>query len=333
MWGNLNQMLTQPSNDMAKQGSTMVGVGLTMEATGLNYVVYDATLDTKWRNGPVTDVPAWVDRFVLGRYGDVIGNNKDIRQAWSILLSAVYSSNSHNSSVVESFPLFANPSTYFPEEYIDGSHFKAAPVQQLYKAWLLMITNDTVAKAGSSMDPFKHDIVDLGLNILTQLHKYTVWDFTAAYQNKNLQKLKAAADRILALVKDCDTLAATDSSFLLGPWIEGAKRLATTQAEKTLYEYNARNQLTLWGPSGNINDYAKKSWAGLYGDYYYKRWEIFTRHVVQAREQGKDYDDAAYRKEVIGFEFDWSNTHTTYPEKATGDTIETARLLYKKYLS
>ena len=26
----------------------------------------------------------------------------------------------------------------------------------------------------------------------------------------------------------------------------------------TIMEYNARNQLTLWGPDGEINDYARK---------------------------------------------------------------------------
>lgn len=29
-----------------------------------------------------------------------------------------------------------------------------------------------------------------------------------------------------------------------------------------LYEYNARNQITLWGPDGQIKDYANKQWAG-----------------------------------------------------------------------
>ena len=28
-------------------------------------------------------------------------------------------------------------------------------------------------------------------------------------------------------------------------------------------EFNARNQVTLWGPNGEINDYAAKSWGGL----------------------------------------------------------------------
>ena len=38
-----------------------------------------------------------------------------------------------------------------------------------------------------------------------------------------------------------------------------------------LPRYNARNILTLWGPTGQINDYAKKEWGGLVRDYYKQR--------------------------------------------------------------
>ena len=74
-----------------------------------------------------------------------------------------------------------------------------------------------------------------------------------------------------------------------------AKALGTTDAEKALYEYNARNQgsicratqhhlaissnllkivlfqLTLWGPNGQILDYAAKQWSGLFRAYYTPR--------------------------------------------------------------
>lgn len=29
-----------------------------------------------------------------------------------------------------------------------------------------------------------------------------------------------------------------------------------------MYEYNARNQITLWGPYGEIMNYAIKQWSG-----------------------------------------------------------------------
>lgn len=40
---------------------------------------------------------------------------------------------------------------------------------------------------------------------------------------------------------------ATQKLWLLGNWIEDAKSWATTPEEVIQYEFNARNQLTLWG--------------------------------------------------------------------------------------
>lgn len=49
-----------------------------------------------------------------------------------------------------------------------------------------------------------------------------------------------------------DKLLATDEHFLLGVWLENAKNMSTDDQERRLYEYNARNQITLWGPDGNV---------------------------------------------------------------------------------
>ena len=51
-----------------------------------------------------------------------------------------------------------------------------------------------------------------------------------------------------------DVLLGTDPHFLLGNWLEAAKAIGTTDDEKKLYEYNARNQITLWGPTGQVTD-------------------------------------------------------------------------------
>ena len=59
----------------------------------------------------------------------------------------------------------------------------------------------------------------------------------------------------LDLLEDLDRILATNKNFLLGPWLESAKALATNQQERKLYEFNARNQITLWGPDGQILDY------------------------------------------------------------------------------
>lgn len=62
---------------------------------------------------------------------------------------------------------------------------------------------------------------------------------------------------------DMDTLMRSHRSYLLGRWVESAEALATTQSDKELFRYNAINQVTLWGPDGEISDYAGKQWADL----------------------------------------------------------------------
>ena len=43
-----------------------------------------------------------------------------------------------------------------------------------------------------------------------------------------------------------EELLSTDSRFMLGPWLEMAKALGRNDEEKALYEYNARNQVSIF---------------------------------------------------------------------------------------
>ena len=66
----------------------------------------------------------------------------------------------------------------------------------------------------------------------------------------------------LDLLQDLEKIVASNKNFLLGPWLESAKALSTNEEDKKNYEFNARNQITLWGPEGEILDYAGKQWSG-----------------------------------------------------------------------
>ena len=58
------------------------------------------------------------------------------------------------------------------------------------------------------------------------------------------------------LISDIDAILGTSKYFLFGTWIEDARAFGETKEEQDLYEFNARNLLTLWGPKGNIRDYS-----------------------------------------------------------------------------
>lgn len=65
---------------------------------------------------------------------------------------------------------------------------------------------------------------------------------------------------------------------MLATWLASANNLATSigdYAIRDLYESNARHQITLWGPNGEIIDYANKQWSGIVMDFFIPRWTVF----------------------------------------------------------
>ena len=76
--------------------------------------------------------------------------------------------------------------------------------------------------------------------------------------------LRRYSQKLLGLLLDVDKLLATDEHFLLGVWLENAKNMSTSDEERRLYEYNARNQITLWGPDGNVCAYVKVNLVSVF---------------------------------------------------------------------
>lgn len=79
----------------------------------------------------------------------------------------------------------------------------------------------------------------------------------------------------MELFDDLESILASGNNFLLGTWLSQAKDMAIDEEERRSYEYNAKNQITLWGPNGEIRDYANKQWSGVIADYFKPRWELF----------------------------------------------------------
>lgn len=65
------------------------------------------------------------------------------------------------------------------------------------------------------------------------------------------------------------------------------------------YEWNARNQITLWGPNGEILDYAIKQWAGVVKDYILPRWELFINELGYALANKIEFNFTAFKTEVF----------------------------------
>ena len=122
--------------------------------------------------------------------------------------------------------------------------------------------------------------------------------------------------------------------FSLGHWINEARASAAPNSSKKVLdnlEFNARNQITMWGPNHNIEDYADKQWSGMFGEYYYDRWRLYTTRMVEAMKRDKKFDPEIFQDILYGFEHVWNYESKSFPDEPEGDTIEVASQLLPKY--
>ena len=92
---------------------------------------------------------------------------------------------------------------------------------------------------------------------------------TPAFHRRDYNSTEAMSAAWKQLATDLDTVLGCDQNFMVGPWIAAARATAEGGAEEDNLEYNARNQITLWGPKrASLADYARKQWNGLLLTYH-----------------------------------------------------------------
>lgn len=174
-------------------------------------------------------------------------------------------------------------------------------------------------------------MVDVGRQVLQDVSYSFYVELINGYRKKDTPQCKTAADSLLNLLGDLDKLLSSDRHFLLGTWLEAAKAFGTSEAETALYEFNARNQITMWGPDDNIHDYANKMWGGLMDSYYLQRWRMLCDALLTAVESGKTIDLAVFKSDILKFERKWNGLRDLYPTRPYGDTLSISKALYERY--
>ncbi|XP_062511112.1 alpha-N-acetylglucosaminidase-like isoform X2 [Corticium candelabrum] len=319
LYGNLTRIATGPLADRAAPGSTMDGVGITMEAIEHNPIVYELMLEMGWRSSPF-DLDEWVRQYAVRRYGT---KNDALLAAWHILQTTLYTIPSTSKSQVEVRPSITIGKNYSPN------------TTALVQAWRLFVQGALEIKP---VGPFRYDLVDVTrqalLNLFTDFHSM----FMVAYQRYQLYHVNSSVEFnsivsvMLEIIDDLDQLLGSDVNFLLGIWTTTARSWGDTEEEKNLMELNARNQVTLWGPRGNIEDYASKNgWSGLVGDYYLSRWHLFVSRLQGSIHDGTAMDFNAYESDLLQLEQKWSYTVKPFSIIPVGETVSIAKSLVTKW--
>ncbi len=317
-FGTVESINSGPFKALHFPNSTLVGIGMSPEGIEQNPVMYELMSELAWRKEPV-NLSKWASLYAARRYGST---QENLSAAWRLLFASVYNCTephyrNHNHS-----PLVRRPS------FRMNSDLWYDPAD-LYKAWRLIIE---VAPSLMSKETFRYDLVDVTRQVLQVLTTSFYQDIIDAFQKQKLPELLTAGGVLVYdLLPELNRLLSSDRNFLLGTWLERARSLAVDEKEAQLYDMNARNQLTLWGPSGEILDYANKEWGGLMEDYYAQRWGLFVHTLVECLDSGQPYKQDTFNQAVFRVEKGFIYNNRRYPTKPQGDTYVIARRIFLKY--
>ena len=312
----ITQNLDKAMNS-AERGD-LQGIGLIMEGLDYNPVVFDLMGELFWRPA-CPDLNAWVTAYTRRRYGQ---DNPDATEAWRLLLATAYQVPGRAVSDLCMRPGLDSAATE-PGTKCDYD------VAQLARACSRLLA---AADALGACDAYRYDVVHVLRQVLSDLAVPFRAAIAAAYHADDRKRLTEAGQRFLDLLRDTDDLLATRGEFLLGRWIADARYWGRTEAEKAHYEWNARNQITLWGPADSpLNDYAAKQWAGLTTGFYLPRWQRFLQRLEASLQAGTPFDSERFEKDIRDWEATWTRGKESYPDKPSGDTISVARRLWEKY--
>lgn len=308
-----------------KKKGNMSGIGLTMEAIEQNAVIYHLMLEHVWNSDPI-NVDEWIKGWISRRYGAC---SESAAEAWKVMLNTVYRNNKKDQGPAESMlsgrPTFNENSAW---TWTDLNYYSN---RDFVPAWKHMVeaADDLAGSNG-----FEYDLVDVTrqamANYATALHRQAAYTYWAG----DLETYEAVAKRFLDLIDDMDRLLATREEFLLGKWISDAKKWASSEDEKILYEMNARDLVTVWGRRDcpEISDYSCRHWNGLMSSYYKERWARFFKMTAEALREGKPWDQKSFYEYIRQWGWSWVNdVENTFIVEPVGDPVAVSKEMYAKY--
>jgi len=312
MFGDLQRLASEPAVTLAREDcGRLEGIGVTMEAIEQNPVVYELMLENAWRNEPF-DARDWVRKYATRRYG---GESEKAARAWELLLETVYAHNAPSRFVFWRRPVLE------PKPKV-----ATRDTEKIGEALGLLLA---CAERFGEEETYRHDVADVAAQWLADLNTLQLEKVAAAYNDGDKARFDAEQAAFLDMLRDLDALQSTRSETTLAKWVSDAKRWARNDEQRRHFEWNARNQITLWGPpDARLHDYARKCWAGLISSFYVPRWEMFFNRLTET--WGKKFDAAAFEQDIRAWEAEWTRS-TVSPPALKGDTVVIAQKLFQKY--
>lgn len=303
--GRIDQLLENYYTARSQYNQHLVGWGLTMEGIETNPFMYELMSELPWRKEQINK-EEWVAEFIEARYGarhdarygaqqaDVDEHSKkklyaNPIQAWTLLSQTILNCPRGNNQQGPSESIFCSRPSL--NSYQASSWSKMIPyysAKSTAHAAMLMTKAQLEVKQAfelglineTAYENFCYDLVDVQRQANADEARTIYHQSIADFQNFDSEAFRQHSEAFLQLLLRQDSLLSTRPEFTVERWLRQARQRGTNAAEKDLYEWNARVQITTWGDrycadTGKLRDYAHKEWSGLLREFYYPRWQHF----------------------------------------------------------
>ena len=296
--------------DALANSKHMKGIGITPEAINNSPIVYELIGDMVWTRDPI-NYREWVNKYIERRYGAV---NEDAIAAWEILLETAYKKSDYYYQGAAESVINARPAMSINSASTWGHSKIPYDKKELEKAMELFISCYDELK---DSDAFVYDFLDVTKQVLANSAQEYHKEMVAAYNAGNSKKFDIISTHFLDLIRLQERVLSTSPEFLVGTWIEQSRTMLEGADDwtKDLFEFNARALITTWGDykNGGLKDYSNRQWAGLTGDLYLKRWEMWVDGISNELKTGKPAPGINWYR----VEYEWANEKTTTENKYT----------------
>ncbi|KUJ18115.1 putative alpha-N-acetylglucosaminidase [Mollisia scopiformis] len=307
LYGQVQNITINPIEALANS-SNLIGFGLTPEGQEGNEIVYDLLLDQAWSASPInteTYFANWVSRRYSGN-GEI---PPETYAAWEILRATVYNNTNSSflgvtKSILELSPNVTNMLDLPGHHGATSKQLSYNPAD-LVSAWDLLFNASKTNSDLWNNPGYAHDITDVTRQVLANNFTDNYLSLISTYTSPNASNttLTSLSANLTSLLTTLDTLLSALPAFSLSTWLASAHARTSNTTLQSFYDYEARNQITLWGPDGEISDYACRQWGGLVGGYYKPRWEVFTSYLVETPMEA--YNDTELKRRLRSFEEGW----------------------------
>jgi alpha-N-acetylglucosaminidase len=276
-------------------------VGFTISGEGLenNAVVYELLTDAAWSHDSI-DLDSWLQMYCINRYG---GYPEAMAESWRLLRESCYSE------------LIPHPQFGWQLGRCGAGTVNNDP--QFYESVMkfLSCSGELGKSDGYRADAIERAALTLGL-------KADEWFGKAAkaYIDRDITAGDRAGTRGLELLTELDRLLESHPYDRLEPWLEFARSQTNDPELRKIYESNARQIITVWGPP--VNDYSCRMWSGLVRDFYLER----MKKVLDSLKNGGKF-------ESLPWEIEWvKNNQPISKIEKYQDPLGAAKELVKKTL-